>query len=103
MNRGGRALLSAIIPLSLACAGGDDGGDTPATAARDSAGVRIVENVAPAWGEGEGRCGEGEGFCWGYKRGAEWIAPYQPFGESAAYLDTKHSFRLGQGSTSDVN
>jgi hypothetical protein len=42
---------AALLPLLAAC-----GGDARAAApvVRDSAGVRIVESVRPAWGEGEG-------------------------------------------------
>lgn len=46
-----RLAALAALPLLAAC-----GGDTRAAApvVRDSAGVRIVENARPAWGEGEG-------------------------------------------------
>lgn len=40
--------------LVAACGGGEAGPGSEAVAVRDSAGIRIVENRAPAWGEGEG-------------------------------------------------
>ncbi len=45
------ALLAAAVLLA-AC--GEPGGRTDAAAVRDSAGIRVVESAAPAWGEGEG-------------------------------------------------
>jgi len=40
-----------IVAITVsACAGG--GSNTDTFLARDSAGIRIVENVAPVWGEG---------------------------------------------------
>lgn len=43
-----------LVALALMTACGSDSGDGAAAAVRDSAGVRIVENSAPLWGEGEG-------------------------------------------------
>ncbi len=48
-------LLAAGLSLLFAAAcGGESGSDAPAVTVRDSAGIRIVENSGPAWGEGEG-------------------------------------------------
>jgi hypothetical protein len=46
-----RLAALAALPLLAAC-GGEAGAAAPVV--RDSAGVRIVENARPAWGEGEG-------------------------------------------------
>jgi len=43
--------LIILLFLFLACSGGGDGG--PTYAARDSAGIRIVENSSPTWTERE--------------------------------------------------
>ncbi len=45
--------VAVLALLASACGGGGDGGSGEAVTVRDSAGVRIVENRAPAWGEGE--------------------------------------------------
>jgi hypothetical protein len=52
-----RAKTQAAAALAAACllAGcGDVRGRTETAAVRDSAGIRVVESAAPAWGEGEG-------------------------------------------------
>ncbi len=49
------AILTAVVlagGFSAACA--PDSGSSGGFAQRDSAGIRIVENSAPAWSEGEG-------------------------------------------------
>lgn len=50
-------MTQAAAALAAACllAGcGDAGGRAESAAVRDSAGIRVVESAAPAWGEGEG-------------------------------------------------
>lgn len=52
-----RATTRAAAALAAACllAGcGGSGGRAETAAVRDSAGIRVVESAAPAWGEGEG-------------------------------------------------
>jgi hypothetical protein len=44
---------TGIVFLSLSAACGSGGARTAGPVVRDSAGVRIVENAAPAWGEGD--------------------------------------------------
>ena len=45
-------LLSCVASVGLGC--GERAPEVPAVAVRDSAGITIVENVGPAWREGEG-------------------------------------------------
>lgn len=45
-------IAAALLPLLAAC-GGSDAAATGATIVQDSAGVKIVESVAPAWEEGD--------------------------------------------------
>lgn len=56
-------VLRHALVLSLATAAcATDPGGTPSTVVRDSAGIRIVENSAPQWAEGEGWTIEAEPF-----------------------------------------
>lgn len=50
-----RTAAAALLAAALGLAGcGDAGGRREGVAVRDSAGVRVVQSAAPAWGEGEG-------------------------------------------------
>lgn len=55
-HRSGLSLLAPALALLLlaGCGAGEAGAGSDAVTVRDSAGLRIVENRAPAWGEGEG-------------------------------------------------
>lgn len=50
--RNSSGILVPVLVLLAACGG--DGGGASAFSVRDSAGVAIADNTAPAWGEGEG-------------------------------------------------
>ena len=67
------AVLTAIL---VACTG--DGPDRDHFTTRDSAGVRIVENYTPAWGEGEGwRLSDAPIVTIGVEEGPEEYSLYQ--------------------------
>lgn len=47
-------VAAAVLLVHVACGGEPEGRDVPEALVLDSAGIRIVQNAGPAWGEGDG-------------------------------------------------
>ncbi len=62
------SLTAGLLLLLVVACGGEPGADAPSVTVRDSAGIRIVENSGPVWGEGE---------AWAVESEPEWVVGYE--------------------------
>jgi len=91
------SLTAGLLLLLVVACGGEPGADAPSVTVRDSAGIRIVENSGPVWGEGE---------AWAVESEPEWVVGYEEelLLSGVAHLDTHPDGRVAvaHGSAAEI-